>query len=276
VTAAELCRTEPSLLGERLQLGSKKQCAICGGRLICKQVIAARHRGHRDQQPFYACAGCQRSLARSHGNLVNEDHFIDTLKKLKQFKSVTIIDLETSGLLNLGGEIIEIGAVKYRLSPKLALDGLFFQRINPPTREFDPIAMRVNGIDPASLAAAPPPEEVLPKFLAFINHSLIVAHRALFDAGFLNWYCDRYGYPRPQNPVLDTFRIGQQLYGEDVRLDGLLKRNHIRVPVSRHKSWVDCLTTSEVFFKMARWYTLAELNPRPFAEFDPSLYKPVR
>jgi DNA polymerase-3 subunit alpha (Gram-positive type) len=156
------------------------------------------------------------------------------------------------------------------------VDGLFFQRIKPPAHEFDPISIGVNGITPAMLEDAPPPEEVLPKFLDFINDSLVVAHRALFDVGFINWYCDRYGYARPRNPVLDTFKLGKELYGEPVRLDDLLKRNKIRVPVSRHKSWVDCLTTSEAFFKMVRWYTLAELSPLPFAEYDPSLYIPIR
>lgn len=275
MTAAELCRTEPDLLGGHLQLGTRKQCAICGGRMMCKQVITGKRRA-AESQPFYVCGGCQRALQRTHEHLVSEDHFLSTVKKLRTFRSITFIDVESSGLLNLNGELIELGAVKYRLTPRLGVAGMFFQRLRPQTDFFDPQSLAVNGIHPDLLRDAPDPPEVLPRFLAFISDSLIVAHRALFDAGFLNLYCDRYGHPRPENPVLDTFVIGQQLYGEPVRLDGLLKRNHIRVPVSRHKSWVDCLTTAEVFFRMARFSSLAELAPRPFASYDPSLYKPVR
>ncbi len=275
MTAAELCRTEPDLLGEHLQLGTRTQCAICGGRMMCKQVITGKRRA-ADSQPFYVCAGCRRTLARTHQHLVSEDHFLSTVRTLKAFRSITIVDIETSGLLNLQGEIIEIGALKYRLGAQPRVEGMFFQRLKPQTDFFDPQSLAVNGIHPDLLRDAPPPQTVLPRFLEFISDSLIVAHRALFDAGFINLYCDRYGHPRPENPVLDTFVIGQQLYGEPVRLDGLLKRNHIRVPVSRHKSWVDCLTTAEVFFRMARFSSLAELAPRPFASYDPSLYTPVR
>lgn len=274
MTAKEVCRVEDSLLGKYLKLGARQQCAICGSRIFCKEVITSKSRTQFDPLTFFACTSCFKHLNTTHDNLISSEQFLATLRKLKKFKSITFVDIETTGLLGTPGEIIEIGAVKYDLSSRLKTIGIFFQRIKPATDYFEPEAMAVNGIKFKDLDKSPPAAEVLPKFLEFINHSLVVAHRANFDAAFLNRFFDRHGIKRPNNPVLDTYKIGEKLYGKKLRLDELLKTNRIRIPFSRHKSWIDCLTTSEVFFRMARWYTLPDLDPVPFSSFEPPPVNP--
>ncbi|MEW5693705.1 MAG: 3'-5' exonuclease [Candidatus Hydrogenedentota bacterium] len=271
MTPKDICKVVyDSLFGPYLKIGSRKECAICDAKIICKEVITAKSKINKEHQTFFVCKTCFNNLNKSKKHLISEKYFIETLKKLRRFKSIVFIDIETTGFLEEGGEIIEIGCLKYNIKKKLSVDinGIFFQRIKPKTNFFSQIAQKVNNIKSEDLVNCPSIEKVLPKFLEFIDHSLVVAHRVNFDMGFLNHYFDKLQIKRPSNPVLDTFQIGKKLYGKSVRLDGLLKENKIRVPFSRHKSWIDCLSTSEVFFKMVRWYSISELNPLPFSTIN--------
>ena len=45
----------------------------------------------------------------------------------------------------------------------------------------------ITGIDDETVAGAPPIEIVLPRFVDFAAHSVLVAHNARFDLGFLDY-----------------------------------------------------------------------------------------
>lgn len=269
MTVDQLCKNkEETLFGPVVKLGSRKECGICGAMINCSRVITAKSKKNKSHESFFCCRACLRSLNSTHHHLISEEYFYKTVKELRNYKTITFVDIETSGLLQEGGEIIEIGALSYRISRAFPVRGLFFKRIKPSRDYMNPEAEKVHHISLRSLEDCPTLEQVLPEFLGFITDSLVVAHRAHFDMGFINVACDELGLPRPNNPVLDSFEIGKKLYHTPVCLDDLLKRNKIRIPFSRHKSYIDCLTTSEVFFKMVRWYSLDELSPRPFREIE--------
>ena len=84
-------------------------------------------------------------------------------------KIVTVIDTETTGLPP-DGEIIEIGAIKYSYrNGKYKVIDTFSRQVRPHTEFFSERAYKAHGIALKSLKYKQTVEEVLPKFLDFIN-----------------------------------------------------------------------------------------------------------
>ena len=89
--------------------------------------------------------------------------------------------------------ITEIGAVKVRGGEVL---GEFQTLVNPHT-QIPPFIAVLTGITNSMVSDAPPIESVLPSFLEFAAGSVLVAHNAPFDVGFLQWFAARQGIPWP-------------------------------------------------------------------------------
>src|SRR5215204_5503314 len=116
--------------------------------------------------------------------------------------SFCVVDLETTG----GAEtdmITEVGAVKVRGGEVL---GEFQTLVNPHT-QIPPFIAVLTGITNSMVSQAPPIDSVLPSFLEFAAGSVLVAHTAPFDVGFLQWFSARQGIPWPAFEVLDTAKI---------------------------------------------------------------------
>ena len=73
----------------------------------------------------------------------------------------------------------------------------------------------LTGITNPMVADAPPLRQVLPAFLAFAENTVIVAHNAPFDTGFLRRGCEALGYPYPRWPVLDTAALARAILLRD-------------------------------------------------------------
>ncbi|MBU4310185.1 3'-5' exonuclease [bacterium] len=188
-------------------------------------------------------------------------------KKTKE-KIICVIDTETTGRRQDGGEIIELGAVKYSYkSGKAKILGRFFGRIRPRTDYFNPQALAVNRIDPVTLKNKPLIEEIFPEFLNFIKGSILVVHRAGFDVDFIRAAIKECKLPVPNNWVCDTAKMGSMLFKKrNLHLEDMLREFRIKRPFGRHKSWIDCVCTGKLFFKMARGYKLSELGAERFKE----------
>jgi DNA polymerase-3 subunit epsilon len=94
----------------------------------------------------------------------------------------TAFDIETTGLDNWRDSIVEIGAIRFNSQ---GIIDRYSQLIDPGI-PMPPEAGKVNNITDAMLAGQPPIQEVLPAFLRFAEDSVIVAHNAPFDCGFVN------------------------------------------------------------------------------------------
>src|SRR3972149_3381033 len=93
-----------------------------------------------------------------------------------------VLDVETTGLSPWRGDrVIEIGAVALEGGSVMAE---FSTLIQAPV-EIPFGASQINGITDEMLIGKPTPEEVFPAFDAFIRVSILVAHNARFDLGFL-------------------------------------------------------------------------------------------
>lgn len=121
-----------------------------------------------------------------------------------------VVDLETTG----GGDdaaITEIGAVKVCGGEVL---GEFQTLVNPGSHIPAVIAV-LTGITNQMVFDQPRIEQVLPGFLEFSRGTVLVAHNAGFDIGFLKRACAKVGEPWPGNSVLDTVALARQVLPRD-------------------------------------------------------------
>jgi DNA polymerase-3 subunit epsilon len=136
----------------------------------------------------------------------------DELGRPLRDQTFCVVDLETTGSSALGGSMItEIGAVKVRAGEVL---GEFQTLVNPHTQIPAFIAV-LTGITNSMVSDAPPIEAALPAFLEFARGSVLVAHNAPFDVGFLQWFAARQGIPWPGFEVLDTAKIARRVITRD-------------------------------------------------------------
>jgi DNA polymerase-3 subunit epsilon len=123
-----------------------------------------------------------------------------------------VVDLETTGGSAAGGSsITEIGAVKVRSGERLGE----FQTL---VRASEPIPLFISvltGITDAMVADAPRIEQALPSFLEFARGSVLVAHNAPFDVGFLRHYAQRLSHQWPSFQVIDTALLARRVLTRD-------------------------------------------------------------
>jgi DNA polymerase III subunit epsilon len=123
-----------------------------------------------------------------------------------------VVDLETTGGSAAGGSsITEIGAVKVRSGERLGE----FQTL---VRASEPIPLFISvltGITDAMVADAPRIEQALPSFLEFARGSVLVAHNAPFDVGFLRHYAQRLSHHWPSFQVIDTALLARRVLTRD-------------------------------------------------------------
>jgi len=156
-----------------------------------------------------------------------------------------VVDLETTGGSPADCEITEIGAVKVRGGEVLGE----FQTLVDPGRPIPPFIAVLTGITDAMVASSPRLEGALPAFLEFARGSVLVAHNAPFDAGFLKAACSRLGHPWPGFTVLDTARLARQVLTRDETPS--CKLSHLarffRSPVEpNHRALTDAQATVDV------------------------------
>jgi len=124
----------------------------------------------------------------------------------------TVVDLETTGGSAEGGSMItEIGAVKVRGGEWL---GEFQTLVNPHT-EIPAFIAVLTGISNSMVADAPAIASALPTFLEFARGTVLVAHNAPFDVGFLKHFAARLGHPWPGFEVLDTAKLARRVITRD-------------------------------------------------------------
>lgn len=118
-----------------------------------------------------------------------------------------IVDLETTGgSPKSGARITEIGAVKVRGGDVLGE----FQTLVNPDEHIPAFITVLTGITDQMVIAAPRIAEVMPSFLELARGSVLVAHNAPFDVGFLKSAAAGLGIPWPTFEVLDTVTLARR------------------------------------------------------------------
>ena len=156
-----------------------------------------------------------------------------------------VVDLETTGGSAQTEAITEIGAVKVRGGQVLGE----FATLVDPGRSIPAQITILTGITDSMVYDAPPIGAVLPAFLEFIRGSVLVAHNAGFDVGFLKAACARLDLPWPGPAVVDTVRLARKVLSRaeapSVRLSALAQLLGARVAPD-HRALTDARATVDV------------------------------
>ena len=171
-----------------------------------------------------------------------------------------VVDLETTGGRAAAGSIIEIGA--YRMTGRRICDS--FQSLVRPRMRIPRFISGLTSITEEMVAAAPPIEEVLPAFRAFLGDAVMVAHNAAFDRSFLDFEFHRLFGIGLTNPILCTVRMARRFAPslKRRRLD-LLAEHFGLSTAGRHRGLGDARMAAEllsIFLEIAAQMGLGRLD----------------
>lgn len=116
----------------------------------------------------------------------------------------TAFDTETTGFSPKNDRIVEIGAVKFRGNGEILAVTNWLINPGMPMPFY---ATEANGITTEMLAGAPAFSEVWPAFAVFCQDSILLAHNANFDTGFLRAELTRAGIAPPELAAGDTLPL---------------------------------------------------------------------
>lgn len=174
--------------------------------------------------------------------------------KLLQELIFTVFDTETTGLSPFkGSELLEIGAVKIVQNLELDLKCSFSSFVKPLCPIPSEISV-INGITDVMVADAPLVENVLKNFAEFSGGTVLVAHNAKFDMGFIDYFMKRCCVRPKHLYVVDTVLLTKRFFPNFGRynLDNLISKFGLNIKVegsSRHRAVYDAVATSFVFLE---------------------------
>lgn len=119
-------------------------------------------------------------------------------------------DLETTGLDAKTERVIEIAVVKFRNGK--VLDSRSWL-INPEI-SIPEASHKIHGITDAMVAREPSFKKIFPKFIAFTEGAVLLAHNSRFDLRMLSAEAERNGLDQPLkgDDVLNTLKLARTLF----------------------------------------------------------------
>ena len=154
-----------------------------------------------------------------------------------------VLDLETTGLSFRTEKITEVGIMKIKNGE--VVDS--FETFVNPEKPIPYKVVEVTKITDDMVKDAPTIKEVFPKILEFIKDSVLVAHNADFDIGFLKYNAQELGYEF-EYTYIDTLRLAKELFPDfkKYKLGIIADKLGIKVEVA-HRALDDVDTTVKVF-----------------------------
>lgn len=118
-------------------------------------------------------------------------------------------DLETTGLSPAECRIVEFGAVRFRLGTG-ELESM--SQLVDPQCTIPPAVIRIHGITDAMVRGQPTVRAAMPRFLKFLGdaRTVLLAHNAPFDLGFLSEALGRMGRRGLPHAVIDTLDLARR------------------------------------------------------------------
>ncbi|GKU82507.1 hypothetical protein NCCP28_19030 [Niallia sp. NCCP-28] len=160
-----------------------------------------------------------------------------------------VFDVETTGLSAVYNTIIELAAVKIHNGEIIDR----FESFANPHHRLSATTINLTGITDEMVQDAPEIDIVLRKFADWTGDSILVAHNASFDVGFINVGYQKAGLKKSTNPVIDTLEFGRFLYPElkNHRLNTLAKKFDIEL-TQHHRAIYDAEATGYLVLKMLK------------------------
>ncbi len=162
-----------------------------------------------------------------------------------------IFDTETTGLdPKTGDRLVEIGCIEM---VNRVTTGRTFHAYFNPDRDMPAAAEAVHGLSAAFLSDKPRFHERAGEFLEFIGDSMLVAHNAGFDFGFINAELEMCGLePVSRTRMIDTVALARVRHpGTKNSLDALCTRYGIdRSHRTKHGALLDSELLAQVYVEL--------------------------
>ena len=157
-----------------------------------------------------------------------------------------VFDLETTGFYPGKDKITEIGGVKIR-------DGVIVERYGTlinPERSIPMKVQKITGITMPMVKDAPLIEDKLNEFLEFCGDSILVAHNADFDLGFIEYFASEQNISI-SNTTMDTLELARIFFPDikNYKLGTLAKYFEVSL-VNAHRAVDDAEATAYILLKM--------------------------
>ena len=159
-----------------------------------------------------------------------------------------VLDLETTGISITTEKITEVGIMKVKNGEVIDELEIFVN----PEKPIPQRVVEVTNITDEMVKDAETIDKVFPKILEFVGDSIIVAHNASFDVGFLKHNAKLLGYEF-NNTYIDTLPLAKDLFPDlkKYKLGKIADSLGIEVDVA-HRALADVDTTVKVFNVMLK------------------------
>lgn len=185
--------------------------------------------------------GMEINLVDDYEEIIKDREYLSD-----EVDNFVVFDVETTGFSSKNDKIIEIGAVKIKNGE---IVDSFNTLINPEEPLKDEI-IALTGITDSMLTNQPKIGEIIGKFEEFISNSLLVAHNASFDMGFLKSNFEKNGLIL-EKAYIDTLELSR-IFNPNVRshsLGNVAKRYGVSLE-NAHRAVDDARATGEVFLRL--------------------------
>ncbi|MCL2753166.1 MAG: PolC-type DNA polymerase III, partial [Defluviitaleaceae bacterium] len=277
---------------KRVELHLHTNMSVLDGMTPAKEIVArAASWGHKavaitDHGVVQAYPEAMEAAAKHGIKLIYgmEAYLVDDLdvsiasrpKNAKLSDDFVVFDIETTGLNREHCTIIEIGAVRMRDGEV----GEIFHAFVDPEQDLPAEIIKLTNITDDMLVGKPKIAEVLPQFLEFVGDSILVAHNADFDMGFVEHIGRQLGY-FVDNPYLCTLQLSRALFPNLTR-HGLaaMAKHHEIAQESHHRASDDANVLAQIFsqqieiLKSRNIDTLHMINLRYAKEIDVKTLRP--
>ncbi|KYG89605.1 PolC-type DNA polymerase III [[Bacillus] sp. KCTC 13219] len=188
--------------------------------------------------------GVEANLVDSAALIAYEEQHINL-----ENATFVVFDVETTGLSTVYDTIIELAAVKIQNGQVIGR----FERFANPHKPLTANIIDLTHITDDMLRDAPEVEDVVREFHEFIGDSIVVAHNASFDIGFLYVAYQKYGISNDKHPVIDTLELSRMLNPtlKNHRLNTLCKRYGVEL-TQHHRAIYDTEATGELMLHLLK------------------------
>lgn len=154
-------------------------------------------------------------------------------------------DTETSGAYAIESEVIELGAVKWKKGQIVDR----FQTLLKPRKLLTEDNIRIHGITNEMVAIAPLMTDKIQEFSSFVEGSVLIAHHAPFDLGFLAIAFENHRVPFPKTLNICTSLLSRALLTTtNHKLQTLIAELKL-TGGEAHRAFDDAYACLQVFFK---------------------------
>lgn len=180
-----------------------------------------------------------------------------------------VFDIETTGFSVTYDRIIQIAARKVLHGQVIET----FESFVNPKMPIPKKITEITSITDEMVAEALPIEDVLPKFLSFVDGAILVAQNASFDVGHIYANMERLNIPHKEFPVIDTMQLARNFYHTELKTFNLksLARFFKVQQEHHHLADDDTRVTTEIFLQMLQ--TLYKHNIYNYADINNSIYQ---